>query len=127
MVVNWNGFIDLRNLNILNLIFVLEQLGDLRILFGHFFEFLLSDRSSLLSIIDLKNILFRNHLLIYSRPWWLNDIFRSRHFQDFCLLLWIDSSLTHQSLLHLYAVMSDSELNKAHTPFINDFKITSLL
>lgn len=59
MVVNWHAFVHWRHLYVLHLIFILEQLRDLGVIFCHLLEFLLGNWAVLRPVKNLQNVFFR--------------------------------------------------------------------
>ena len=83
MVVNRHGFIDWRDLYVFDFILVFENFGYLRVELDQlFFELLLGHWPHIVTILDLKNELFGDQLLIDTSYFLLNDGFWSCHLQN---------------------------------------------
>lgn len=124
VVINGDTLIDWRHLYVLHLVFILEQLGYLRMIFGHLLKFLLGNWAVLRPIKNLEDVLFWLQSLI-------NPLFLLRDWLSFFALRlggildggW--GSLLHEDFLHLLTIVSNGVVQETLTSSVCNFEVYS--
>ena len=126
VVINGDTLIDWRHLYVLNLVFIFEQLGYLRMIFRHLLEFLLGNWAVLRPVKNLQDVFFWLQSFIY--PLFLLGnrlgffVLRLRGILDGG---W--SSLFHEDFLHLLTIISNGVVQETLTSPICNFEVYSKL